>query len=93
MDKYRVKALQYHGFSGIPVSIMLGTYPTYSHARLVADVFMEDNAYQAVNGIQYDVEINPVQVECKCVKDAELNEGSSCPHCGHRDHGRGGCKS
>lgn len=28
---------------------------------------------------------------CGCTVDAELGAGSTCPSCGHRDHGRSGC--
>lgn len=30
---------------------------------------------------------------CGCRVDAELNAGSVCPSCGHRDHGASGCRA
>ena len=29
---------------------------------------------------------------CGCTVDSELGAGPVCPACGHRDHGRGGCR-
>lgn len=33
----------------------------------------------------------PSTAECRCRVDSELGAGSTCPACGHRDHGKSGC--